>query len=61
MTKRIDRFIRNVTDAGKPRGAPHIFPYPGHRSMEEVMQEEAKHRMRGHKAWDTRLRNGIGK
>ena len=57
MTKTIDRFIRGMTDAGKPRGAPHMFPYLGHRSMGEIMQQEEVNERNlalGRKMWKDR-------
>ena len=40
MTKPIINYHKGLTDVGKPRPAPHMFPYLGHRTMKQIMDRE---------------------
>lgn len=40
MTKPILKYHIGRTDAGKPRAAPNMFPYLGHRTMAQIMNKE---------------------
>lgn len=40
MTKPIINYHKGRTDTGKPRPAPHMFPYLGHRTMAQIMDRE---------------------
>ena len=44
MTKPIINYHKGRTDTGKPRPAPHMFPYPGHRTMKQIMDKEERDR-----------------
>jgi len=40
VTKPILNYHIGRTDTGKPRPAPHMFPYLGHRTMAQIMDRE---------------------
>lgn len=44
MTKPILKYHIGRTDTGKPRPAPDMFPYLGHRTMKEIMDKEERDR-----------------
>ena len=43
MTKPILNYHKGSTDTGKPRPAPHMFPYLGHRTMKQIMDREEQY------------------
>jgi hypothetical protein len=50
------RYVRGVTDAGKTRAAPAVFPYPGHGTMALIMEREDRLRESLAKARSVRRR-----
>lgn len=45
MTKPILNYHIGRTDTGKPRAAPNMFPYLGHRTMAQIMNREEQNNL----------------